>query len=643
MNNLLKTYGSIAAFGFLLLLLTCQVAISQNVTIQIDASKGRKAVSPYIYGRNNSLGNLAGNSSAAGWQMLRDAGVKMFRECGGNNSTKYNWRLKLSSHPDWYNNVYANDWDKAARSLQQSIPSAQGMWAFQLIGKVASNTNNNFNDWGYNQAKWWQGVNQNLAGGGTPNTSGGNKALKEGDINLYLMDWPADSTTGILKHWFGENGLKLDKNKIQYWGMDNEAEIWSGTHDDVMPKQISAEEFMQKYFSVAKKARALYPGIKLLGPVAANEWQWYNWGDGITVNGKYYPWLEYFIKRIGEEQLASGVRLLDVIDIHYYPTSQTDADIVQYHRIFFDKTYVYPEANGVKKVNGGWDNTITKEYIFERCREWLIKYIGAGHGVTFGVTECGLAIDKPNVTAVWYASTLGEFMSHDVEVFTPWDWKTGMWEVLHLYSRYNKVTSIESVSSLEQTVSAYSTINTALDSLTVMLVNRSLTETKNTTINLSNFSATDGAFNTLTLNNLPGTETFVSHSGNALKTGSVAVSNNSFTLVLPPLSVTCILLSGKANPPSLYNPVKLEITNLSIYPNPASVSTVIAYSLDKPSNVKIEISSERGELVKVILNEYQTQGTWQFNSNTSDLRNGIYFIRLTNNSGIQIKKLIIGK
>ena len=49
--------------------------------------------------------------------------------------------------------------------------------------------------------------------------------------------------------------------------MDNEPEIWNGTHDDVVPKQIPAEDFMQRYFAVAKQAKKnFYPDIKLVGP-----------------------------------------------------------------------------------------------------------------------------------------------------------------------------------------------------------------------------------------------------------------------------------------------------------------------------------------------------------------------------------------
>lgn len=118
---------------------------AQTVTIQIDASAGRKPISPFIFGKNNCLSDDPSKPlTSSEWQFLRDAGVKMFRENGGNNATKYNWRLKLSSHPDWYNNVYQHDWDFAAKSMQDNISGNYGIWAFQLIGKSASNTGNNF-------------------------------------------------------------------------------------------------------------------------------------------------------------------------------------------------------------------------------------------------------------------------------------------------------------------------------------------------------------------------------------------------------------------------------------------------------------------------------------------------------------------
>lgn len=331
---------------------TFQLIYTQTTFI-IDANHTKTLISPYIFGRNNNL-NLTATSN---WTLnpqdeirIKDAGVRFMREGGGNNSTKYNWRLKLQSHPDWYNNVYANDWDQQAQYMLDHFPGVYGMWSFQLIGKVASNNKNNFDDWGYNRSTWWTGTAQNLAGGGQPNTNGGASARVEGNPTLYLIDWPADSTTQILKHWFDKNDLALDPTRLVYWSMDNEPEIWSSTHDDIIKTQ-TADEFINKYIQVAKAARAQYPSIKLTGPVTANEWQWYNWdNNAIQYNGKAYTWIEYFIKCISEEQQKSGIRLLDVVDLHFYPGTSKPDELLQLYKVMFDRNYVFPEANGLHRL-----------------------------------------------------------------------------------------------------------------------------------------------------------------------------------------------------------------------------------------------------------------------------------------------------
>ena len=554
------------------LLFACigQIFFAQTAQVQVDILAKRKNVSPYIYGRNNSINNFNNNPlSSAQWQFLRDAGVTMFRENGGNNSTKYNWRRKLSSHPDWYNNVYSEAWDPIAQSIKTNMPNAQAVFAFQLIGKAAKTTAANFNDWGYNNSQWWTGVVQNLAGGGTANTAGGSKALTNGNPNLYLEDWNADSTTGILDAWFGAGGLGLDKTKIQYWNMDNEVEIWSGTHDDIMPTQLAAEDFMQKYFEVAKKARAKYPNIKLLGPVPANEWQWFNWDNKLVTgaDGQKYYWLQYFIKRVAEEQTRTGIRLLDVLDIHFYPNSTNIADVVQFHRVFFDRTYVHPEANGVKNTPTGWDASQNKEYIFGRCQDWLTQYMGANHGVKFGVSEIGINdANTATTNALWYASTLGEFMNNEVELFTPWSWHTGMWEVLHLFSRYNQTTSVESISSNEQNVSVYTTINATNDSLTAVLVNRS-TSSQTISVDFKNFILNNQTASALNLKNLPSTETFISHTSNALTPLSTTISNNKLTVILPAMSVSSVQLKGKQGTTAV---LTIDDEAIQVFPNPTS-------------------------------------------------------------------------
>jgi hypothetical protein len=535
--------------------------------------------------------------------------------------------------------VYDNNWDAAAKNLTDKMPGVQGMWSFQLLGKVAANKQHNFPDWTYNQSQWWTGVNQNLAGGGTVNPAGGGKALTDGNPDLYLMNWPADSTVAILDKWFGAGGLGYNKTWYRYWSMDNEPEIWSGTHDDVMKTQIPAEEFMQLYFKVAKAARAKYPDIKLSGPVPANEWQWYRYGsDGIPWNGKKYCWLEYFILRIAEEEKASGIKLLDVLDIHYYPSSSKPEELVQYYRVFFDRTYIYPEANGVKTVTGGWDSSQNKEYILGRCSDWLIKYMGANHTVKFGVTECGLETTNANVSASWYASTLGEFMKNGVEVFTPWSWKPGMWETIHLFSRYGFNNYIGAVSTDELNVSAYPTINSGNDSVTIFLVNRHLTETKNIQIDLKNFNIKNEPINFYTLSKLPTTETFVSHAQNALKVKQIINPQYNIDLQLEPLSVNAIVL--RAAPTGIQEKVSKK-TTMKVFPNPADKTLTIEVNPNNTAVLSVGLFNINGQLMGRLSEGYCTGGLHQFKYDISNYPQGIYLLKVNDGKSVYTEKIII--
>ncbi|HEY3369323.1 MAG TPA: glycoside hydrolase family 44 protein, partial [Prolixibacteraceae bacterium] len=516
----MKTY-------LVVLLLFCLAFTSihaQDVTVTINTALNKKAVSPYIYGRNESFDNPI--------QFYKDAGLRFARIGGGNNMSAYNWRQKLTVHPDWFNNVYGADWDVYAQKINTSFPNMQGMFAFQLLGRAASSGQHNFPDWTYMQAHpGWNGYGQNLAGGGTPNPTAGGKALVDGNIDLFSKPWPADSSVAILDNWFGVKGKGFNKTQFQYWSMDNEADVWNGTHDWAMPTLISASAFMDRFIELAKKAKALYPGIKICGPVTTSEWQWYKWAnESIRIDGKYYCWFEYFIKRCADEEKASGVRVLDVFDIHHYPYAPTDNDALQNHRIFYDKNYNYPGANGLYSINGGWDTSTKKEYIFQRVNDWLTKYYGANNGITLGLSEWSPGPNEPNLASVIYATHLGTFANNGVEYFTPWNWFTGMWETLHLYSRYAKKYSVSSVSTLENTVSAYTTVNEVADSMTVIIVNRDMSADRTVTVNLTGFSAADGSYATLQLGSLPSTETFKSHTSNALKKGLVAISSNSFKL-----------------------------------------------------------------------------------------------------------------
>lgn len=527
---------------------TTFLSAAETILISIDGNATPHKISRYIYGKNNSTNDDSTKATTDSmWTLINESGIGILRENSGNNLTKYNFHRRVASHPDWYNRVHDQNWDYEIQTIQENAPQVQVMYGLPILGWVGADTEYNFKDWDWyiSHGNKWLNTAQNVTGkGAEPNPDNGKNALVDGDISTYLKEWPTDSCVGILDHWFGENGLGIDRSKTLYWALDNEPEIWHMTHDDVQKEPVKPEEYIEKYVRVAKAARAKYPDLKLMGPICANEWQWFAGPDrkDLTIDGRYWPWLEYIIKRIAEEEKKCGMKLLDVFALHYYPINFSDEEILQTHRIYFDENYIYPKANGVKLINGGWDETQSKVYIFKRCQEWMKEYMGEDDIRAFGITETGIESNDPDINSVWYGSMMGEFMKHNLEFFIPWSWKTGMWETLHLFARYNKEYYLPSTSENDSIVSVHTSISADKDSMSILLINRSIKDEIETEIQLKNYEVPDGEYRLSQLSDLPEEETFISHAINALKEKSVMVQNGKATITLPPLSTSTLQL-----------------------------------------------------------------------------------------------------
>lgn len=604
---------------------TTFLSASETILISIDGNATPHKISRYIYGKNNSTNDDSTKATTDSmWTLINESGIGILRENSGNNLTKYNFHRRVASHPDWYNRVHDQNWDYEIQTIQENAPQVQVMYGLPILGWVGADTEYNFKDWDWyvSHGNKWLNTAQNVTGkGAIPNEDNGKNALVDGDINTYLKEWPTDSCVGILDHWFGENGLGIDRSKTLYWALDNEPEIWHMTHDDVQKEPVKPEEYIEKYVRVAKAARAKYPDLKLIGPICANEWQWFAGPDrkDLTIDGRYWPWLEYIIKRIAEEEKKCGMKLLDVFALHYYPINFSDEEILQTHRIYFDENYIYPQANGVKLINGGWDETQSKVYIFKRCQEWMKKYMGEDDIRAFGITETGIESNDPDINSVWYGSMMGEFMKHNLEFFIPWSWKTGMWETLHLFARYNKEYYLPSTSGNDSIVSVHTSISADKDSMSILLINRSIKDEIETEIQLKNYEVPDGEYRLSQLSDLPEEESFISHAINALKEKSVMVQNGKATITLPPLSTSTLQLC-KTEQTELHeqkNPI------LRVYPTYA-VSCLYVEGLNEKATIQL-ISTDG----KVVLKK-ETQQTNE-KIDISNLPSGYYLCTVTMN------------
>jgi hypothetical protein len=211
-----------------------------------------------------------------------------------------------------------------------------------------------------------------------------------------------------------------------------------------------------------------------------------------------------------------------------------------------------------------------------------------------------------------------------------------MWETLHLFSRYAKGYSVSSTSSAENTVSAYTSVNENSDSTTVIIVNRDMAEAQNVTVNLNGLVVNDGSYTTLQLASLPTSETFKSHTNNALKENSVAVVSNSFTISVPALSTTAVLLKSA---PTGVNEIQSGLKELNIYPNPASDKLYVQFGSNVNEVVEVTIFDQAGRTIRSTQNYYIENSPLSID--ISSISKGIYLLSVKTSNTVSTKSFTV--
>ena len=103
------------------------------------------------------------------------------------------------------------------------------------------------------------------------------------------------------------------------------------------------------------------------------------------------------------------------------------------------------------------------------------------------------------------------------------------------------------------------------------------------------------------------------------------------------------------NPFNMYITVGIDnppnISNTSLYnnPNPFKRNTKIQYSLSKPSQVTLQIFNIKGQIVKTLVEDRKDSGTYSIIVNANDLqmKNGLYFYKLTTDHDSVVSKMVL--
>jgi Glycoside hydrolase family 44 len=538
--------------SFLIWLLAVVFTEGQNaaVVVNVDAAGNRHPINPNVYG-------VAHATSA----QLSDLNTPLDRN-GGNNTTRYNWQLNADNRAnDWF---YESIADPSAVAGERGdtffsnarAANAQAMLTIPMIGWIAKAGPGRSKLASFSIAKYgaqtgndWQwfpdagngvGSNGQFISGNDPNDASvpSDSALQQAWVQHLVSRWGTNATGGL-----------------RYYILDNEPSIWHGTHRDVHPTGATMDEVKNRIVDYVSKIKAIDPSALVVGP---EEWGWsgyffsgfdqqYGAAHGWSAlpdrtahaGADYLPWL---LDQLRQSGAAAGTRLLDVFTVHYYPQGgefSTDVSTAMQLRRNRSTRSLWDPAY----VDETWIND--RVQLVPRLKTWTRTYYP---GTATGITEYNWGAEDHINGATAQADILGIFGREGLDMAARWATpaaSTPTYKAMKMYRNYDGAkstfgeTSVAAAAPDPDTLSAFAAQRAADGALTVMLINKALSGATAATINLSNFSAGVAA------------QLWQLTPANSItRLADVAVGRSSFSLTLPPQSVTLLVIpsSGPSAP-----------------------------------------------------------------------------------------------
>jgi hypothetical protein len=132
--------------------------------------------------------------------------------------------------------------------------------------------------------------------------------------------------------------LSHDRARPIIYGLDNEPMLWHATHRDVFPMGLSYDECLERGIKLAEAIKRADPSGLVAGPCT---WGWtdlmYSAADAgddryaTQADRKAHgdkPFLVWYLAGMKAASARAGKRLLDFVDVHFYPQGQVDNQMV---------------------------------------------------------------------------------------------------------------------------------------------------------------------------------------------------------------------------------------------------------------------------------------------------------------------------
>lgn len=289
-----------------------------RVTLTVDARGEGRPISPFIYG-------VAYPPSAS---YIRAGGFGLIR-WGSTSASGYNWTVNaINIGSDWY---FSNT--KGRSSLDPVSPcdfirrgaeaGAAALLTVPSLGWVAKDAGS----YSFSVAKYGPQAatrpDRPDAGNGLRPDGRPIRRNDPGDARVRAFATrrggePSGSV--FMDEWVRGLRENCRDARAAFYAIDNEPELWHIGHRDARPVPAGYDEILETFLEYAQAVKSADADALVSGPVTSG---WYHYwstlvpGDRAAHGGQdFLPW---FLQQARARDRATGLRSLDVLDVHFYP------------------------------------------------------------------------------------------------------------------------------------------------------------------------------------------------------------------------------------------------------------------------------------------------------------------------------------
>jgi len=315
-----------------------------DVTFSIDTTANAHAISPYVYGTNQ--GDLT--KEAKGLTLTR---------MGGNRLSAYNWETNASNAGSDY--LYENDNYMSTSTVPGQAMKVAAQAASASAASIIMTV----------PMAGWVSADENGACPAKPTAAQIAQRFfpilpKKGAAFVY----PPSLTDGNVYAdefvWWLESqfpSAQTDGTRRIFYMLDNEPDLWSSTHSEMHPTPVTYAEIVQRSTDFATGIKAVAPKALIFAPVNYGWQGMVNLQSASDAGGRDF--LEFYLDAMKAAEQTAGQRLVDVLDVHWYPEAQSASGV----RITDDGVAADEVVARLQAPRSLWDTTYTES-------SWITQY-----------------------------------------------------------------------------------------------------------------------------------------------------------------------------------------------------------------------------------------------------------------------------